>query len=136
MENKNDFKEEKFDSFVNKIIILSSKAYFKKQMKIVNKEKTIIDDEESSVLEGVSVLNSALSATTIAGIENVLELNNAIQSLSAIEQSVIFLLFKEDLSQEDAAKILEICSKSVSRIKLRAINKLRKYIKGDLNNDR
>lgn len=136
MENKNDFKEEKFDSFVNKIIILSSKAYFKKQMKIVNKEKTIIDDEESSVLEGVSVLNSALSATTIAGIENVLELNNAIQSLSAIEQSVIFLLFKEDLSQEDAAKILEICSKSVSRIKLRAIDKLRKYIKGDVKNDR
>ena len=131
MENKNNFKEEKFDSFVNKIIILSSKAYFKKQMKIVNKEKTIIDDEESSVLEGVSVLNSALSATTIAGIENVLELNNAIQSLSAIEQSVIFLLFKEDLSQEDAAKILEICSKSVSRIKLRAIDKLRKYIIGD-----
>lgn len=136
MENKNNFKEEKFDSFVNKIIILSSKAYFKKQMKIVNKEKTIIDDEESSVLEGVSVLNSALSATTIAGIENVLELNNAIQSLSAIEQSVIFLLFKEDLSQEDAAKILEICSKSVSRIKLRAIDKLRKYIKGDVKNDR
>ncbi len=135
MENKNDFKEEKFDSFINKIIILSSKAYFKKQMKIANKEKTIIDDEESSALEGVSVLNCALS-TTIADIENVLELNNAIQSLSAIEQSVIFLLFKEDLSQEDAAKILEICSKSVSRIKLRAINKLRKYIKGDLNNDR
>ena len=136
MENKDNFKEEKFDSFINKIIILSSKAYFKKQMKIVNKEKTIIDDEESSVLEGVSVLNSALSATTIAGIENVLELNNAIQSLSAIEQSVIFLLFKEDLSQEDAAKILEICSKSVSRIKLRAIDKLRKYIKGDVKNDR
>lgn len=136
MENKNNFKEEKFDSFINKIIILSSKAYFKKQMKIVNKEKTIIDDEENSILEGVSVLNSALSATTIAGIENVLELNNAIQSLSAIEQSVIFLLFKEDLSQEDAAKILEICSKSVSRIKLRAIDKLRKYIKGDVKNDR
>lgn len=136
MENKDNFKEEKFDSFINKIIILSSKAYFKKQMKIVNKEKTIIDDEENSILEGVSVLNSALSATTIAGIENVLELNNAIQSLSAIEQSVIFLLFKEDLSQEDAAKILEICSKSVSRIKLRAIDKLRKYIKGDVKNDR
>ena len=134
MENKIVYNEEKFDSFLNKTIILSSKAYFKKQMRIANREKTIIDDEENSILEGVSMLKSAFS--TIDDIENTLELNSALQSLSAIEQSVIFLLFKEDLSQEDAAKILEICSKSVSRIKLRAIDKLRKYIKGDVKNDR
>ena len=94
----------------------------------------IIDDEENSILEGASMLKSAFS--TIDDIENTLELNSALQSLSAIEQSVIFLLFKEDLSQDDAAKILEICSKSVSRIKLRAIDKLRKYNKGDVKNDR
>ena len=134
MENKIVYNEEKFDSFLNKTIILSSKAYFKKQMRIPNREKTIIDDEENSILEGVSMLKSAFS--TIDDIENTLELNSALQSLSAIEQSVIFLLFKEDLSQDDAAKILEICSKSVSRIKLRAIDKLRKYIKGDVKNDR
>ncbi|MCI8345853.1 MAG: sigma-70 family RNA polymerase sigma factor [Clostridia bacterium] len=134
MENKIVYNEEKFDSFLNKTIILSSKAYFKKQMRIANREKTIIDDEENSILEGVSMLKSAFS--TIDDIENTLELNSALQSLSAIEQSVIFLLFKEDLSQDDAAKILEICSKSVSRIKLRAIDKLRKYIKGDVKNDR
>ena len=134
MENKSVYNEEKFDSFLNKTIILSSKAYFKKQMRIANREKTIIDDEENSILEGVSMLKSAFS--TIDDIENTLELNSALQSLSAIEQSVIFLLFKEDLSQDDAAKILEICSKSVSRIKLRAIDKLRKYIKGDVKNDR
>ena len=69
---------------------------------------------------------------TIDNIENTLELNSALNSLSAIEQSVLFLLFKEDLSQDDAAKILEICSKSVSRIKLRAIDKLKKYLKEDL----
>ncbi len=134
MENKIVYNEEKFDSFLNKTIILSSKAYFKKQMRIANREKTIIDDEENSILEGVSMLKSAFS--TIDDIENTLELNSALQSLSAIEQSVIFLLFKEDLSQDDAAKILEICSKSVSRIKLRAIDKLRKYNKGDVKNDR
>ena len=134
MENKIVYNEEKFDSFLNKTIILSSKAYFKKQMRIANREKTIIDDEENSILEGVSMLKSAFS--TIDDIENTLELNSALQSLSAIEQSVIFLLFKEDLSQDDAAKILEICSKSVSRIKLRAIDKLRKYIKWDVKNDR
>ena len=134
MENKSVYNEEKFDSFLNKTIILSSKAYFKKQMRIANKERIIIDDEENSILEGASMLKSAFS--TIDDIENTLELNSALQSLSAIEQSVIFLLFKEDLSQDDAAKILEICSKSVSRIKLRAIDKLRKYIKGDVKNDR
>lgn len=135
MENKSVYNEEKFDSFLNKTIILSSKAYFKKQMRVVNKERTIPDDEEySALLQGVSMINTAFS--TIDDIENTLELNNALKSLSAIEQSVIFLLFKEDLSQDDAANILEICSKSVSRIKLRAISKLRKYIKGDLNNDR
>ena len=62
-------------------------------------------------------------------------MNNAMKSLSAIEQAVIFLLFQEDLSQEEAGKILEICSKSVSRIKLRAIGKLKKYLKGDLENE-
>lgn len=29
MENKNDHKEERFDSFLNKTIILSSKRYYK-----------------------------------------------------------------------------------------------------------
>ena len=65
-----------------------------------------------------------------------LQLKNALNSLTAIEQSVIFLLFQEELSQDEAAKILEIWSKSVSRIKVRAIEKLRKYLKGDLNNER
>ena len=65
-----------------------------------------------------------------------IQLKNALKSLTAIEQSVIFLLFQEELSQDEAAKILEIWSKSVSRIKVRAIEKLRKYLKGDLNNER
>ena len=43
----------------------------------------------------------------------------------------MILLYNKELSQDEASKILEICSKSVSRIKVRAINKLRKYMKGD-----
>jgi len=126
MENKSVYNEERFDSFFNKTIILSSKRYYKKQMKIIGKERTVVDDENfSALLQGVSMINSAFS--TIDDIENTLELNSALKSLSAIEQSVIFLLFKEDLSQEDAAKILEICSKSVSRIKLRALKKIKNY---------
>lgn len=128
MEN-NSYKEERFDSYLNKIIIFSSKGYFKKQMNIFDKERTIVDEEDSSVLlKGVTI------QFNIDTIENNLELNSALKSLSAIEQAVIFLLFKEDLSQDDASKILEICSKSVSRIKLRAINKLKKYLKEDFEN--
>lgn len=133
MKNKNnyDYKEEKFDSFINKIIILSSKDFFKKQMNVINKERTIVDDEDySTFLSGFTMLTDTYST-----IDNVLQLTNALKSLTAIEQSVIFLLFKEDFSQDEAAKILEICSKSVSRIKLRAINKLKKYLEGDLKND-
>ncbi len=132
MENNNDYREERFDSYLNKIIIFSSKGYFKKQMNINNKERTIIDKEEDSsvLLKGVTI------PFTIDNIENTLELNSALKSLSAIEQSVLFLLFKEDLSQDDAAKILEICSKSVSRIKLRAIDKLKKYLKEDLEDEK
>ena len=67
-------------------------------------------------------------------IENKVELDNSLGNLSAIEQAVIFLLFKEELSQDEASKILEICSKSVSRIKIRAINKLKKFMKGEVKN--
>ena len=42
---RNDYKEERFDSFLNKTIILSSRRYFKKQMNMANKEKIIVDDE-------------------------------------------------------------------------------------------
>lgn len=127
MGSNNDYREERFDSYLNKIIIFSSKGYFKKQMNIFDKERTIVDKEDSCAL---------LKCVTIDNIENTLELNSALNSLSAIEQSVLFLLFKEDLSQDDAAKILEICSKSVSRIKLRAIDKLKKYLKEDLEDEK
>ena len=132
MENGNDYKEERFDSYLNKIIIFSSKWYFKKQMNIYNKERTIIDEEEDSS----ALLKAITMSSAIDNIENTLELNSALKSLSAIEQSVLFLLFKEDLSKDDAAKILEICSKSVSRIKLRAIDKLKKYLKEDLEDEK
>lgn len=125
MENKHNYNEERFDSFLNKTIIYSSKAYFKKQMNTYNKEKTIINDENYSVfLEKLTIMN-----TLVDNIEVSIELSNALKSLSAIEQAVIFLLFQENLSQDEAGKILEICSKSVSRIKLRAINKLKNILK-------
>lgn len=135
MGDKNNYKQERFDSFLNKTIILSSRTYFKKQSNISNKEKTIVDNEDySAYLQDFIVSDAHLS--DIDTIDLSLQLKNALKSLTAIEQSVIFLLFQEELSQDEAAKILEIWSKSVSRIKVRAIEKLRKYLKGDLNNER
>lgn len=135
MGNKKNYKEERFDSFLNKTIIFSSKDFFRKQMSISNKEKTIIDDADySAFLEDFIERSGASSAFDY--MEDVSELNEALKSLSAIEQSVIFLLFEEEISQNDAARILEICSNSVSRIKLRAINKLKKYFKGDWKDEK
>ena len=135
MENKNNYKENKFDSYLNKIIIFSSKGYFKKQMNTINKERTIVDDEDyDAFLQNFATVNSAFS--TVDDVDDNLQLNIALQSLSAIEQSVIFLLFKEEFNQDEAAKMLEICSKSVSRIKIRAINKLKKLMKGDSENEK
>lgn len=41
MGDKNNYKQERFDSFLNKTIILSSRTYFKKQSNISNKEKQL-----------------------------------------------------------------------------------------------
>ena len=121
-------KEKRFNNFLNKTIILSSKRFFKKEVNISNKEQMLVDDNSQT-----SVLNSIVNSTTSEFdlVENCFELNNALNKLSDIEQTVIFLLYNKELSQDEASKILEICSKSVSRIKIRAINKLRKYMKGD-----
>ena len=134
MENKADYKEERFDSFLNKTIILSSRTYFKKQMNKMDKERTIVDDVDyAAFLQGVAGFNSSFS--DMEKVENKLQLNSALESLSVIEQAVIFLLFKKELTQEEAAGILEIYSKTVSKIKIRAIGKLRKYLEGDLNDE-
>ena len=68
MGSNNDYREERFDSYLNKIIIFSSKGYFKKQMNIFDKERTIVDKEDSCAL---------LKCVTIDNIENTLELNKA-----------------------------------------------------------
>ena len=135
LENQKSVNDKRFDSYLNKIIIFTSKTYFKKQMRIANTEKIIVDDEDyASFLQNFLMVNCAFS--NVDDFVNDIELNNALQSLSAIEQSVIFLLFKEELKQDDAAEILKICSRTVRRIKLRAIEKLRKYLKGDNENEK
>ena len=133
MESKNDYKEERFDSFLNKTIILSARTYFKKQMNIIDKERLMINDMDySAILDDFATLNSSFLSTE--DIDVSLQLKSALKSLSAIEQAVIFLLYDEELSQKEAAEILEVYSKTVSKIKIRAINKLKRYFKEDSEN--
>lgn len=135
MDNKKDYKEEKFDYFLNKIIIFSSKKYYKKQVSLASKEETIVDNENYSLFLQDFIMNNC-AIFNVDKVEKSVELNSALHSLSEIEQAVIFLLFNKELSQDEAGKILEICSKSVSRIKLRAINKLKEYLEGDSKNEK
>ena len=116
------------DNFLTKTIIMSSKTYFKKN-NIGTKEKTIVDNADfcAFLQDFIDAENSCFG-----DVENKLQLNSALNTLSVVEQAVIFLLFQEELSQDEAAKILEICSKSVSRIKIRALNKMKKYLEGDV----
>ncbi len=124
-------REEKFDSYLNKTIILSSKYYFKKQMKMKGREQAILNNEEYSLF----LQRFITEKDTFSSVERVdtsLQLKKALESLSAIEQAVIFLLFQEELTQQEAAEILEVYTKTISKIKIRAINKLKKHLEEDL----
>ena len=135
MGDKNNYKQERFDSFLNKTIILSSRTYFKKQMNIIDKERLMINDMDySAILDDFVTLNSSFLSTDDVDVS--LQLKSALKSLSAIEQAVIFLLYDEELSQKEAAKMLEVYSKTVSKIKIRAINKLKKYFKEGSENEK
>ncbi len=137
---KNDFNYEanKFNNYINSIIFLSAKEFYRKEMKKEKKELKLIDDDNfNEYLEKYIKYNDKFEENQysrdviefIDYCENY-ELHTALKSLSAIEQSVIFLLFSEELSQIEASNILNICSKSVSRIKTRAVKKLKNKLKG------
>jgi len=136
MENRTDFKEEKFDSFLNKTIILSSKKYYKKEITRNLKELRIIDDEnyEEFMKDYLKIDEEVYNRIDIGNFIDVFNnsaLVSALKSLSNIEMTVIFLLFEKQLTSSEASKILKICSDSVTRIKRRALGKIEKHMKGD-----
>ena len=135
MEKEGNYKEERFDSYLNKTIILTSRTYFKKQMNTIKKERAIVDDTNySTFLKDFMTFENVFFS--IDEIDVSLQLKSAINSLSAIEQAVIFLLFEEELSQGETAEILKIYSKTVSKTKIRAIRKLKELMKGDIEDEK
>lgn len=136
MENENNYKYQRFDSFLNKTIILSSRKYYKKEITRDLKELKIIDDESYNeyIKEYIKINDEVYN---LSNVETFIELCDnpvlirALKSLSSIEMTVIFLLFEEQLTSSEASKILKIWSDSVTRINRRALRKIEKYLKGD-----
>lgn len=135
MENK-DYKEERFDSFLNKTIIMSSKQYYRDEIAKDLKELNIIDDENyKGYIDNYLKYDDEIY--NFDNVDNFIELCEnpmlvrALKSLSEIEMTVIFLLFEKQLTSSESSKILDICSDSVTRIKRRALKKIEKYLKGD-----
>lgn len=129
---------QRFNSFVNKTIIGASKKYYAKELEKRRNELNILDDDELDnkyekyMINNEDILENQIAKTAFDFInfcEN-LDLFMALKSLSAIEQSVIFLLYYQDLSQQNIAKILNVDFRTISRIKIRAIGKLKKKLKG------
>ena len=97
MENKS-IQSKRFDSFLNKTIILSSKRYYKNEITKDFKELKIIDDENYSeyikkYVQYDEVYNFDFIDNFKADFENI-ELVCALKSLSNIELTVIFLLYQ------------------------------------------
>lgn len=130
-------KEKIFNNFLNKTIIFSSKKYYKEVISKDFKELKIIDDENYSeyIKQYISyegeIYNHEDIGQFIEDCDNIL-LVHALKSLSSIEMTVIFLLFEKQLTSSESAEILKICSDSVTRIKRRALKKIRKYLKGGI----
>ncbi len=135
MENK-DYKEKRFDSFLTKTIILSSKQYYRNETIKDFREQKIIDDEDFSqyINEYLKYEETSYNCEDINDFIEQLDnvaLVHALKSLSNIEMIVIFLLFEKQLSSNEISKMLKIYSNSVSRIRKRALKKIEKYMKGE-----
>ena len=80
-------REKRFDNFLNKTIVMSSKRYFKKENNIGTKEKTIVDNADfCDFLQG------------FIDVENKLQLNSALNTLSVVEQATRELSKSKHLS--------------------------------------
>lgn len=130
--NVKDYNEKRFDSLLNRTIILSSKKYYKRQMDVLENELLLINkDDDNNYYDIVDDIFLSFADTSNDNIDEVLDIKNAVSKLSAIEQAVIFLAFGTDLTQKNIAKILNTNDRRVRRIEYRALEKMRKILKGD-----
>lgn len=132
----NNYKYNRFNSFLNKTIVLCSKRYYKAELTTNLTELKIMDDENYTeyMKEFIKIDDDVYNCVDVDNFIDLCEnpvLIRALKSLSKIEMTVIFLLFEKQLTSREASKILKICSDSVTRINKRALRKLKEYLKGD-----
>lgn len=130
-------KEKRFDNFLNKTIILSSKKFYKEECNKKDKEFDILDNKDfdeyiNKFIETEELEFDCNNITDLINKLNNVKLIEALKSLSSIEKTVIFLLFEKELTSSEASKILKIYSDSVTRIRRRAIKKLQNHLKEEL----
>lgn len=132
----NNYKYNRFNSFLNKTIVLCSKRYYKAELTTNLTELKIMDDENYTeyMKDFIKIDDDVYNCVDVDNFIDLCEnpvLIRALKSLSKIEMTVIFLLFEKQLTSREASKILKICSDSVTRINKRALRKLEEYLKGD-----
>lgn len=127
--------EARFDSFLNRTIVGASMNYYNKQKKYEYRELQIIDNEDyEEYLKPYFAEEDDGFSHVFQGFEDNYVLNCGVESLSINEKTVIFLYFKKHYSTSEIAQIMNVREQSVSRIKTRALDKLKMFIKGyDLN---
>lgn len=123
--------ELKFRCFLNQTIIGASKDYYKIQRKYDDYELQIIDNEDyGEYLKKFIMKEDEGISCAFDNFGDNYVLNCGIESLSNIERTVIFLCFKKCYSTSEISKIMGIREQSVSRIKKRAVDKLKMFMKG------
>ena len=119
----NDYREKQFDSFLNKTIILSSKQFYKKERRLSDREKTIVDDENFySLVEEYMQLNNK---------NDILSRDEEIEYINNILEKTVFPQDSVKQALCEVADTLELYFKTISKIKKRAIDKLRRCLEVD-----
>ena len=128
MEQELEILEAKFRRFLNDTIIGASKDYYAKQRKYELRELQIIDDENYEGYLGKYVTQNLFEQFDAFYVSD--ELNMGFQVLSSIERTVLFLHYEENYKLKEIAKILNMRDETITRIKRRALNKLKNYMEG------
>lgn len=99
----------------------------RKSVQVVSLDKSLRNAEQDNV-PLVDQIKSKEYRSFQLPIEDIIHLKNTLSKLKKVQKQVIYYLFYKDLSQTNVARMLGVTQKQVSRIKLAALDELRKNI--------
>lgn len=99
----------------------------RKSVQVVSLDKSIREDDLNAVPLIENIKSKEYRSFQLP-IEDTIHLQNTINKLKKIHRQVIYYLFYMDLNQTKVAKMLGITQRQVSRIKMEALEELRKNI--------